>query len=65
MSRSTQNLSSSSNIDTPLITSNEEFNNTPRCETVSSFQQFPPKMGIKALNHSSINKVCSMKMILS
>jgi hypothetical protein len=70
ISKSTQNLASS-NIDTTsnsnnyCLKTNEELNNTPRRQPVSSSQQLPPKMGVKALNHTFINKVRSMKVILS
>jgi len=62
ISKSTQNLASS-NIDTTsnsnnyCLKTNEELNNTPRRQPVSSSQQLPPKMGVKALNHNSSNKV--------
>jgi hypothetical protein len=56
---STQSLASS-NIDTPLTTTNyksktdEKLN---RRQASISSQQLPPKMGLKALNHTSANKV--------
>jgi hypothetical protein len=66
MTRSTQSLASSSNLNTPITTknpststtyyylkTNEEFNRRP---AILPSQQ-PPKMGIKALNHTSSNKV--------
>jgi hypothetical protein len=65
MTRSTQSLASSSNLNTPITTknpststtyyylkTNEEFNRRP---AILPSQQ-PPKMGIKALNHTSSNK---------
>ncbi len=69
MTRSTQSLAStsSSNMNTPITTknssttyyylrTNDEFNGTNKRQSISSSQQ-PPKMGVKALNHTSSNKV--------
>jgi hypothetical protein len=65
MRGSTQSLAST-NLDTPSTTSNlttfgskinDRFNNTPKRQSASSAQQLPPKMGLKALNHTPANKV--------
>lgn len=71
MTRSTQSLASSANINTPIKTNNststtyycvkaqDQFNGTKKRQSIVSSQQLlPPKMGVKALNHNSTsNKV--------
>lgn len=70
MTRSTQSLASSSNIHAPITTSNsasttyyciktqDQFNGTNKRQSIVSSQQLPPKMGLKALNHTVVsNKV--------
>ncbi|CAF2863849.1 unnamed protein product, partial [Rotaria sp. Silwood2] len=66
MTRSTQSLASSSNINTPITTNNssstyycvkthDQLNGTNKRQSILSNQQLPPppKMGLKALNHTS------------
>jgi hypothetical protein len=67
MTRSTQSLASSSNNNTLITTknpsttyyylkTNDDFSGHVRRPSLSSSQQ-PPKMGMKALNHPSSNKI--------
>ncbi|CAF2163225.1 unnamed protein product, partial [Rotaria magnacalcarata] len=66
MTRSTQSLASSANMNTPIKTNNststtyycvktqDQFNGTNKRQSIVSSQQLlPPKMGVKALNHTS------------
>ncbi|CAF3886948.1 unnamed protein product, partial [Rotaria sordida] len=66
MTRSTQSLASTSNINTPITTNNspstyyclktphDQFYGTNKRQSILSNQQLPPpKMGLKALNHTS------------
>ncbi|CAF3617057.1 unnamed protein product [Rotaria socialis] len=66
MTRSTQSLASSANMNTPIKTNNststtyycvkaqDQFNGANKRQSIVSSQQLlPPKMGVKALNHTS------------
>jgi hypothetical protein len=54
------NCSINSNIDSSVKIDGE----STRRQQILSSQQFPPKMGIKALNHTPINKVNHIKVSL-
>jgi hypothetical protein len=68
MTRSTQSLASST-INTPITTknsststyyclkTNDEYSGTTKRQSILPSQQPPPKMGVKALNHTSSIKV--------
>jgi len=61
--RSTQSLSSSNNDSTN--SSVKVDGESTRRQQILSSQQLPPKMGVKALNHTPINKVNHIELFLS